>query len=85
MESKDNTEDLGLKLSEKAVELEKICEKIFLGIVQLKIRFQKFYKRVMSYRGVIIFADIIQIKVDKIGEEIILDIAKYNLVKYGME
>lgn len=33
MESKDNTEDLGLKLSEKAVELEKICEKIFLGIV----------------------------------------------------
>lgn len=33
MESKDKTEDLGLKLSEKAVELEKICEKIFLGIV----------------------------------------------------
>lgn len=85
LESKDNTEDSGLKPSEKAAELEKTCEKILSGIAQLKTRFQKLYKRVMSYRGVTIFADIIQTKADKIGEEIILDIAKYNPAKHGME
>ncbi|XP_061178068.1 uncharacterized protein LOC133186779 [Saccostrea echinata] len=70
---------------EKAAELEKTCEKILSGIMQLKTRFQKIYKRIVIYRGGTTIVDIIHTKVDKIGEDIIQSIVNYNPDIHGEE
>ncbi|XP_048729812.1 uncharacterized protein LOC125647170 [Ostrea edulis] len=71
--------------NKKAAILEDTCERILSGIMQLKIRFQKIYKRVVIHRGGTTVVDIIHTKVDRIGEDIIQEIAKYNPNRHGEE